>query len=290
MAQQYAIEDTTMTALADATRNVVGAYEQVPGDPIPLEIPVISKTTNAIDFTTFDGGYGNNKAIYDVVNIPGATKIVVDVAYQNEAGTYDYLQIASGALSTMPSSASKYANKTLTRTQITFSNTDTITFYFRSDSSNDSYLGYYAECRGYDANNNLITETIPMITVPKLLTVSEMITELNNATSGMTYDNTTVKFGNSAITQGTVIYGDVSPLVGMNDDKPFVLRLTVRFSTSSVSYLTFYYDGKGNFTTLSTPSQVKSITIDAGQITFTSANTMYMNPWTSTERFAVVIY
>lgn len=287
---QYAIEDTTMTALADATRNVIGAYEQVPGDPIPLEVPIISKTTNATGFDTYDGGYGHNQSVYDIVNIPGATKIVIDIAYQNEAGTYDYVQVESGARASMSSSATKYANKTLTRTTKTFENTDTITFYFRSDSSNDSYLGYYAECRGYDENDNLITESIPMITVPKLLTVDEMITGLNNAMAGMRYDDTTVKFGNSAITQGTTIYGDVSPLVGKNDDKPFVLRISPRFSTSAVSYLTFYYDGKGNFTTLSTPSQVKSITITEGKITFTSANTMYLNPWTANERFAVVIY
>lgn len=156
MAQQYAIEDTTMTALADAVRGIVGEKKLVEIGSTFVGDCFISKTPNALSFTERDGDYATNLNRYDVVEIPGASKIVVDVAYQNEGGTYDYLQIASGRLTSMPSSATKYANKTLTRTQITFSNTDVITFYFRSDSSQGGFLGYYAECRGYDADGNLV--------------------------------------------------------------------------------------------------------------------------------------
>jgi hypothetical protein len=84
----------------------------------------------------------------------------------------------------MPSTATKYGGKTLTRTQLTFEDTDTITFYFRSDTSNGNYLGYYAECRGYDENNEIITSINPgYIEVFNDLTVEEMIDSLKTAGS-----------------------------------------------------------------------------------------------------------
>jgi hypothetical protein len=81
MAQQYAIEDTTMTALADAVRGIVGKTRVEESGSIYLGDYKVSKTPNALSFTTRDGGYGNNKSIYDVITIPGAKKIVIDIAY-----------------------------------------------------------------------------------------------------------------------------------------------------------------------------------------------------------------
>ena len=178
MAQLYAIEDTTMIALADATRGIVGATRLEPGDPVPFENP-ISKTPNATGFDTRDGDYSSSYSKYDVITVPGAKKIVVDVAYQTEGTNYDYLQVASGALTSMPSTATKYGGKTLTRKTLTFENTDTITFYFKSDTSDGSYLGYYAECAGYDENDNLITELPSYVEVPNTLTIGEIIEELS---------------------------------------------------------------------------------------------------------------
>lgn len=173
---QYAIEDTTMTALADAVRSRVGETRKEEVGSIYLGNYKVSKTSNALSFTERDGDYGTNLSVYDTITIPGAIKIIVDVAYQNEGGTYDYLQIASGALTSMPSSATKYANKTLTRKELTFENTNTITFYFKSDSSNGSYLGYYAECRGYDAEDNLIEMyEIEYEEVLNTMTIEDMI-------------------------------------------------------------------------------------------------------------------
>ena len=90
MAQQYAIEDTTMTALADAVRGIVGETRQeISG--FEYEDFVVSKTPNASSFTENIGGYGNMSSLYDVIHIPGATKIVVDIAYQTESVSYDYV-------------------------------------------------------------------------------------------------------------------------------------------------------------------------------------------------------
>jgi hypothetical protein len=90
MAQQYAIEDTTMTALADGIRGIVGET-RLEEAMIEQETVIISKTSNATGFDTYSGEYGNNKTVYDVITIPGASKIVVDMAYQSESTSYDYV-------------------------------------------------------------------------------------------------------------------------------------------------------------------------------------------------------
>jgi hypothetical protein len=87
---QYAIEDTTMTALANSVRAVSGATVLEDG-MVFQDTVFISKTTNATGFDTYSGEYGNSKTVYDVITIPGASKIVVDMAYQSESTSYDYV-------------------------------------------------------------------------------------------------------------------------------------------------------------------------------------------------------
>lgn len=183
MAQNYAISETTLTALADAVRKNVGETKLVPGD-IKEPVVKISKTSNALSFTERSGGYGNAKTLYDVVSISGASKIVVDIAYQTESTNYDWVQIAVGSVSSAPSTSTypKYGGTTLTRKELIFEDTDTITFYFKSDSSNDTYLGYYAECRGYDEEGNIVGTPI-YEEVPNTMTVDTMISALNNLSS-----------------------------------------------------------------------------------------------------------
>lgn len=184
MAQEYAISGTTLTALADAVRKNVGETKLIQTGVREPEVK-ISKTTNATSFTEHSGGYGNNKAVYDVVSFPGASKIVVDIAYQTENTNYDYVQIAVGPVSSPPSTSTypKYGGATLTRKELTFENTDTITFYFKTDSSADAYLGYYAECRAYDGEGNLYRQPI-YEEVPNTMTVDTMISTINNLSSG----------------------------------------------------------------------------------------------------------
>jgi hypothetical protein len=153
----YSIQDTTLTGIADGLRKWYGETKTVTVSgmrPVPLK--VVSKTPNATGFDTRSGGYGNGTNLYDVVTIPGASIIKVKIAYQTENTVYDYVQVAAGNLTTMPSDATKYGYVLLTTTELTFKGTDTITFYFHSDSSNDAYLGYYAECYGLDENGNFV--------------------------------------------------------------------------------------------------------------------------------------
>jgi hypothetical protein len=153
----YSIQDTTLTGIADGLRKWYGETKTITVSgmrPVPLK--VVSKTPNATGFDTRNGGHGNNQRLYDVVTIPGASIIKVKMAYQTENTVYDYVQVAAGNLTTMPSDATKYGNILLTTTELIFRGTDTITFYFHSDTSNDVYLGYYAECYGLDENGDLI--------------------------------------------------------------------------------------------------------------------------------------
>lgn len=182
MEQTYAISETTLTALGDAVRNHVGATKIVQIGVEEQEMVKISKTSNAISFTERSGGYGNYQASYDVVSIPGASKIVVDIAYQTESVSYDWVQIAVGSVSSAPSTSTypKYGGQSLTRKELIFENTDTITFYFKTDSSTDAYLGYYAECRGYDEEGNIIKDLLPIYEeVPNTMTVNTMIEKIN---------------------------------------------------------------------------------------------------------------
>lgn len=139
--QLYSIKETTLTGIADSLRKWHGETYIA-----PMEDVVVSKTPNATGFNSYDGGYGDTTEFYDVVTIPGASSIKVKMAYQTESTQYDWIQIASGNLSAIPSNATKYGGTTLKTTELLFENTDTITFYFRSDSSGSNYLGYYAEC------------------------------------------------------------------------------------------------------------------------------------------------
>ena len=191
MAQEYAISETTLTSLADAVRKNVGETKLIQTGVGEPEVK-ISKTTNATSFTTRSGGYGTNKALYDVVSFPGASKIVVDIAYQTEAN-YDWVQIAVGEVSSSPSASTypKYTGTTLTRKKLTFENTDTITFYFFSDASSADYLGYYAECRAYDKEGNAFRPPI-YEEVPNTMTVDTMISTINNLSGNITIQSINV--------------------------------------------------------------------------------------------------
>lgn len=241
MAQEYAISETTLTALADAVRKNVGETKLIQTGVREPEVK-ISKTTNATSFTEHSGGYGNNKALYDVVSFPGASKIVVDIAYQTESTNYDYVQIAVGSVSSAPSTSTypKYGGTTLTRQELTFENTDTITFYFRSDSSTDAYLGYYAECRAYDEEGNAFRQPI-YEEVPNTMTVDTMISAINNFSSvgkgPLKTVATTIPFNTSILT------------VNIPDDfqLPCFISVSASSSNSSQSQSTYISDLFYNF-------------------------------------------
>ena len=114
--------------------------------------PKIAKTSNATGFSTYSGNYGNNLNETQTIKIDGATSLLVDFAYQTEGTSYDYLLIIDSSV--------KYGGTTLKRKSLTITG-DTVTFTFKSDSSNGSYLGYYAEVVGLDADGNVLQETVP---------------------------------------------------------------------------------------------------------------------------------
>lgn len=237
---QYAIEDTTMTALADSVRGIVGET-RLKEQMVSHGFVKISKTTNATGFDTYSGNYGNNQAIYEVITIPGASKIVVDMAYQSESFSYDYVQVASGSLTSMPSSATKYGGKTLDRTQLTFNNTDTITFYFRSDASNSSYLGYYAECRGYDADDNLVEIMMPeFVPVYNEMTIGEMISNLSDVEINL--DNSLL-FDSGTLTTQKYITIPLNQIMPNPEQQTFYI-FTYPYFGSSRSSFNLFYNGK----------------------------------------------
>ena len=177
--EQYLINDTTLSAIGDALRNKTGETKiEIIEHIMPY---VISKTPNAISFTERNGGYENHASLYDIVTFPGATKIKVKMAYQTESIKYDWVQVASGKITSMPSTVTKYGDVTLSQVELEFDNTDTITFYFKSDSSNGGYLGYYAECTGYDADGNAIDCIMQEEKeVPNVFLPTEMPVAINN--------------------------------------------------------------------------------------------------------------
>lgn len=148
------VDESSLTNIANALRTQARDTVLITHDDIMAPVTKISKTSNVIDKDNYTKGYGNSISRYEVVTIPGASTIKVELTYQTESANYDYIQIMSGKVSS--ASGSKYGGTTLTTKEITFTNTDTITIFFKSDSSNDSYFGYYAVVTGLDADGNQI--------------------------------------------------------------------------------------------------------------------------------------
>ena len=149
------VNENSLTAIGEVLRSKLGETK-IETQVQTVHLPIISKTPNAIDFSNHNGGYDNDVKLYDVVHIPGATTIKVKFAYQTEGDTWDYLQIAEGEYdeSNFPTNTTKYGgNSLITVDEMTYSG-DTLTFFFNSDGGGSNYLGYYAECRGYDASGN----------------------------------------------------------------------------------------------------------------------------------------
>jgi len=151
------INDDYLDNIADAIREKGGTVPAL-GEAIETKI---SKTSNAIDFDNCSGNYGNNNDLYDVVTITGATTIKVKMAYQTEAVSFDYVQVAAGSLSAMPEGTKKYGGPDGGIVELTFENTDTVTFYFHSDETTSDALGYYAEVSGYGATETRSTTYRP---------------------------------------------------------------------------------------------------------------------------------
>lgn len=148
------VDELSLVDIANALRTQARDTVLITHYDTLVPVTKISKTSNVVDKNNYTKGYGNNISKYDVVTIPGATTINVELTYQTESTNYDYVQIMSGKVSS--ASGTKYGGTTLTTKTLTFTNTDTITIYFKSDSSTDGYFGYYAQVTGLDADGNQI--------------------------------------------------------------------------------------------------------------------------------------
>lgn len=167
MEKQVLVNESSLINIADALREKVGEFHMETEMETHYEnLSKVSKTHNATSLTTFSGAYNNNLSIYDTVYIEGASTILVQVAYQTESTNYDYLQICAGDQDSFNTSVTKYGGSTRTTKNLTFENTDKVTFYFKSDNSNGNYLGYYAIVTGLDAEGNPILDYTKPFEVP----------------------------------------------------------------------------------------------------------------------------
>ena len=176
------INDKHLTDIGNSLRKHLGETEtHIEIIPSSDKVVKISKTDNATSFETYSGGYANSTSKYDTITIERAASIGVKMAYQTESTTYDYVQVASGSLTAMPSGTTKYGGGTRQTVELTFENTDTVTFYFKSDSSGNNFLGYYAEVYGYDSNGEFIyDQTIITTEMKREFLPSEMSSAIDS--------------------------------------------------------------------------------------------------------------
>ena len=112
----------------------------------PATATKYAHTSNLDDTGSGNNGYGNSVSDFQTVSIPGASKLYIQVTYQTESASFDYLRIYQGTVTTSQSNdgvAGKLGGKTKETKTIEVDG-DTVTFHFRSDSIVDSYYGYYA--------------------------------------------------------------------------------------------------------------------------------------------------
>lgn len=102
------------------------------------------------DGNVLSSTYRNNESFTDVVTVPGATKLSVDIMYQTESTSYDWACVWAGnhpeytAYSNYGSSVSGKLGGTTKKTVHYDVEGDSVTFGFRSDGSENGYYGYHA--------------------------------------------------------------------------------------------------------------------------------------------------
>ena len=143
-----------------ATQNVVVYSEP----PTKESVTKISKTSNvSSDGSTYTGDYGNNKATTDKITFPGATELKVTITYATESTSCDWVCVYNGSVTPSASNSSSSISGKLggtTRTTKTYTITgDTVQFFFRSDSAESSYYGYYAVVEGTKENISITSGT-----------------------------------------------------------------------------------------------------------------------------------
>lgn len=150
---KHLIEDTTISAIVDATRDRLGIEKEIIIPQYKVDFtPNLSD--NGKTPPTTSGYYANSANYNHVIEAPGATKLTITIYYATESTNYDWLCVFQGKQPTK--TANDYSssltqkiggggtNKTsYTNIKTLTVDGDSCTICFRSDSSGQSY-GYYA--------------------------------------------------------------------------------------------------------------------------------------------------
>lgn len=236
------IDDSSLYAIGDALRGKLGetriekVYVETIHHPETLKQmePRIAKTSNALGFDSKNGGYPNNMSDTQTIIIEDAVNLIVDFACQTEGTNYDYLLINGGAV--------KYGGTTLKRQSVAIEG-NRVDFTFRSDGSGNSYLGYYAEVFGVDANGNVLQEVIPAwdediyeeVEKENIYKPRDMADAINSIKGQMNY---------VVLTRRDYYSFDLTPYINEGDN--FILYFSQHTSTSTGSsvwngmYTTFF--------------------------------------------------
>lgn len=90
-------------------------------------------------------GYSNNQNTTTIITIPGATGLHIKITYATESTSYDYVRIYKGTDTSGAAVTGKLGGATQLTTEYDVADIDSVTFNFVADSSNNNWIGYYAE-------------------------------------------------------------------------------------------------------------------------------------------------
>ena len=232
------IDDSSLYAIGDALREKLGethiekVYVETIHHPETIKQmePRIAKTSNALGFDNKTGGYENNMNDTQTIIIDNAVNLIVDFACQTEGTSYDYLLINGSSV--------KYGGTTLKRQTMAIEG-NRVDFTFRSDSSGNNYLGYYAEVLGVDADGNILQDIVPAwdediyedVEVENIYKPREMADAIKSIKGQMSYVTLTRKDDKSF---------DISPYVSEGDNFILYFSQAMGNSTGSSVYNSMY--------------------------------------------------
>lgn len=150
------IQDTTLTAIANAIRTKSGSSEIVP-------IVEIFKSDNVNTPEDYTPGAPTG-TFYQVVKIEGASELLVKLWLElnNTAASNFMMKSGEHEKGTWNYSSADYqrsgASGTVTYEMFSFKDTDAVSLYAYNAGTNANSFGWYVEVEGYDADGNVIGE------------------------------------------------------------------------------------------------------------------------------------
>lgn len=143
------VQDNIIKDIADATREALNLpSEGIIGYNTVTTTGIVTKKAGSsninLETGESNGGYADSVNRTDVVTIPGATGLNIEVTYQTEGTNYDYLTIYRG---TVAAAAAVVAGSLGGTTKTTANYTidgDSVCFKFVTDDTSHNYYGWYA--------------------------------------------------------------------------------------------------------------------------------------------------